>query len=35
MLEQEQEHTKLLAEIVPAEFHVSHYGAIAELKVKK
>lgn len=31
----EQEHTKLLAEIAPAEFNVLHYGAIAELKVKK
>lgn len=30
----EQEHTKLLAEIAPAEFNVLHYGAIAELKVK-
>lgn len=31
----EQEHTKLLAENAPAKFHVLHYGAIAELKVKK
>lgn len=31
----EQEHTKLLAEIAPAEFSILHYGAIAELKVKK
>ena len=28
----EQEHRKLLGEIAPAEFHVLHYGAIAELK---
>ncbi|MGM9552488.1 MAG: class I SAM-dependent methyltransferase [Clostridia bacterium] len=31
----EQEHIKLLAEIAPREFDVLHYGAIAELKVKK
>lgn len=33
--EWEQEHTKLLGEIAPAEFDILHYGAIAELKVKK
>lgn len=30
----EQEHLKLLAEMAPAEFHILHYGAIAQLKVK-
>lgn len=30
----EQEHMKLLAEIVPPEFDIPHYGAIAELKRK-
>ena len=31
----EQEHIKLLAEIAPEEFNILHYGAIAELKVRK
>ena len=31
----EREHKKLLAEIAPAEFHILHYGAVAELKVIK
>lgn len=31
----EQEHLKLLDEIAPAEFNILHYGAIAELKVRK
>lgn len=31
----EQEHIKLLDEIVPAEFNVLHYGSMAELKPKK
>ena len=30
----EQEHKRLLAEIVPAEFDVLHYGALAELAAK-
>ncbi len=30
----EQEHSKLLSDIAPAEFSVLHYGAIAELKKK-
>lgn len=28
----EQEHKKMLADIAPEEFHILHYGAIAELK---
>lgn len=31
----EHEHMELLNEIAPAEFDILHYGAIAELKVKK
>lgn len=31
----EQEHMKLLSQIAPDEFDVLHYGAIAELKVRK
>lgn len=31
----EQEHMELLAEIAPDEFDILHYGAIAELKVRK
>lgn len=31
----EREHLKLLDEIAPAEFDILHYGAIAELKVRK
>ena len=31
----EQEHTRLLEEIAPAEFDILHYGAIAELRKKK
>lgn len=31
----EKEHIKLLDEIAPKEFEIMHYGAIAELKVKK
>lgn len=33
--EWEQEHIKLLAEIAPEEFDILHYGAVAELKVRK
>lgn len=35
ILEWEREHKKLLMEIAPDEFTISHYGAIAELKVVK
>ena len=31
----EQEHIELLLEIAPDEFDVLHYGAAAELRVKK
>lgn len=31
----EKEHMKLLSEIAPDEFDILHYGAIAELKVRK
>ena len=31
----EREHMELLERIAPAEFDVLHYGAIAELKVRK
>ncbi len=31
----EQEHTRLLEEIAPAEFDILHYGAIAELRKKQ
>lgn len=31
----EQEHRKLLAEIAPESFEILHYGAIAELRVRK
>ena len=35
MMSWEREHRKLLQEIAPAEFDISHYGAVAELKVIK
>lgn len=31
----EKEHRKLLANIAPAKFHISHYAAMAELRAKK
>lgn len=33
--EWEREHEKLLGQIAPAEFNILHYGAVAELKVRK